>query len=125
MKIAIVPHLEQLIAVVNPNGRVSPDIICTSYLPGVYAPWPDARKNGFIEIDIEGDTLRALLVEIGARYKLANVDFEPICPVTNDLRWDYNVFVNGQKYTLITHGLKKKLKDGDEIRITSDTMGHC
>jgi molybdopterin converting factor small subunit len=125
MRVAIVPHFEQLMVLVNPNGEVSPEVRSSSYLPRLYAPWPDARSKGFVEIDVEGDTLRALLAEVGARYKQANVDFEPICPITHDLKMDFDVFVNGKNFILLAHGLESKLKDGDEVKIISDTIGHC
>ena len=124
MKIAIVPHLEHLRVIVDSHGKVtpgrSPPAIST-----LYAPWPDAREKGFAEIDIEGDTLRALLAEVGTRYKKVNVDFEPLCPITNDLKIDYDVFVNGKNFVLLAHGLESKLGDGDEVKILADTLGHC
>jgi molybdopterin converting factor small subunit len=125
VKVALVPRFEQLMAIVNADGQVDPEKICASYLPGLYAPWPDARARGFVEVDVEGDTLRALLAEVGARYKQAEVDFEPICPITNGLKSDFDVFVNGKNHILLAHGLEEKLKDGDEINIQSDTLGHC
>jgi molybdopterin converting factor small subunit len=124
MRAAIVPHFEQLRVVVNPNGKVTPEVVSPS-LSTLYAPWPDAQETGFTEINVEGDTLRALLAEIGARYKQAGVDFEPICPITSDLKLDFDVFVNGKNYVLSTHGLEVKLKDGDEVKILADTLGHC
>ena len=124
MRVAIVPHFEQLKVVVNPNGKVTPETNSPS-LSTLYAPWPDAREKGFAEIDVEGDTLRALLAEVGTRYKQANVDFEPICPITNDLRMDFDVFVNGKNFILLAHGLESKLRDGDEVKILADTLGHC
>ena len=124
MRVAIVPHMDQLSVLVNSNGKVTP-ATCPSFLPALYAPWPDAWEKGFIEIDVEGDTLRALLSEVGTRYKQSNVDFEPICPITNDLKFDYDVFVNGKNYVLLAHGLEAKLTDGDEVKILADTIGHC
>jgi len=124
MKVAIAPILEHLKVVINPDGKVAPEGGSPS-LSAMYAPWPDAREKGIAEIDVEGDTLRALLAEIGARYKKVNVDFEPICPITNDLKLDYDVFVNGKNYVLLTHGLEAKLRDGDEVKISADTIGHC
>jgi len=125
MRVAIVPHFERLSVVVNPDGNLNPEVCSFSYVPGLYAPWQDAREQGFTEIDVEGDTLRALLAEIGTRYKQAGVDFEPICPITSDLKSDFDVFVNGKNYLLLVHGLEIKLKDGDEVKIKSDTLGHC
>jgi molybdopterin converting factor small subunit len=124
MKVAIVPHFEQLMILVNYDGQLTPETRSSS-LPALYAPWPDAREKGFAEINVEGDTLKALLVAVGAIYKQANVDFEPICPVTHDLKLDYDVFVNGKNYVLLTGGLGAKLRDGDEVKILADTLGHC
>ena len=124
MKIAIVPRLEHLRVIVDSHGKVAPER-SSSAISTLYAPWPDAQKKGFAEIDVGGDTLRALLGEIGARYKRANVDFEPLCPITNDLKIDYDVFVNGTNFVLLAHGLESKLGDGDEVKILADTIGHC
>ena len=124
MKIAIVPRLEHLRVIVDSDGKVTPEI-SSSAISTLYAPWPGAREKGFAEIDIEGDTLRALLAEVGTRYKQANVDFEPICPITNDLKLDYDVFVNGKNFILLAQGLEARLRDGDEVKILADTLGHC
>jgi molybdopterin converting factor small subunit len=124
MRVAIVPNFEQLRVVINPDSKLAPNVGSPS-LPTMYAPWPDARDIGFAEIDLEGNTLRALLAEIGARYKQAGVDFEPICPITSNLKTDFDVFVNGKNYVLLTHGLEAKLEDGDEVKIMGDTLGHC
>jgi molybdopterin converting factor small subunit len=124
MRVMIVPHFEQLRVLVNPDGKAAPEVSLSS-LPTMYAPWPGAREKGFAEIDVEGDTLRALLVEITNRYKQAGVDFEPICPITHNLKLDFDVFVNGNNFVLLTHGLEAKLTDGDEIKIVEDTLGHC
>jgi molybdopterin converting factor small subunit len=124
MKAAIVPHFEQLRILVNYDGQVASGASVSS-LPGLFAPWPGSREKGFAEIDVEGDTLRALLAELGACYKQAGVDFEPICPITKDIKLDYDVFVNGRNYVLLDHGLESKLNDGDEVKIQSDTLGHC
>ncbi len=124
MRIAIVPHFEQLRILVNYDGQVASRGSVSS-LPGLFAPWPGAREKGFAEIEVEGDTLRAMLAEIGSCYKQAGVDFEPICPITKDIKLDYDVFVNGRNYVLLDHGLESELKDGDEVKIQSDTLGHC
>jgi molybdopterin converting factor small subunit len=124
MRIAIVPDFEQLKVLINKSGQVNPGTSHSS-LPGLYAPWPDAREKGFAEIDVEGDTLRAVLAEVGSRYKQAGVDFEPICPITHDLKLDYDVFINGKNYVLLNRGLESKLEDGDEVKIQGDTLGHC
>jgi molybdopterin converting factor small subunit len=124
VKVAIIPRTEQLKIIVNHSGETAPETY-SSALPALYAPWPDARDKGFVEIEVEGQTLRALLAELGRRYKQANVDFEPICPITDDLKLDYDVFVNGKNYVTMAHGLDAKLSDGDEVKVTEDTLGHC
>jgi hypothetical protein len=124
MRIAIVPHFEQLTVLVNYDGLVASKSPVSS-IPGLFTPWPGAREKGFAEIEVEGDTLRAILAEVGSCYKQAGVDFEPICPITKDIKIDYDVFVNGKNYVLLDHGLESKLKDGDEVKIQADTLGHC
>jgi len=124
MRVAIIPHSTELKILVNPNGEVTPEA-CTSIVPGLYAPWPEARKKGVIEIEVEGETSRALLTELSRRYKQVDVDFEPICPITNDLKFDYDVFINGKNYVVLPHGLDAKLKDGDEVKVKEDSIGHC
>ena len=110
MKVAIVPHLDYLRVIVDSNSKVTPEV-SPSVISSMYAPWPDAQAKGFAEIDIEGETLRALLAEVGNRYKQANVDFEPICPITNDLKLDYDVFVNGKKVTAPSTLVSRKEED--------------
>jgi molybdopterin converting factor small subunit len=124
MKVVIMPGLSELKIIINPNGEADPEPY-SSALPALYKPWPEAREKGFIEIEVEGQTLRALLAEVGHRYEQVNVDFEPICPITNDLKFDYDVFVNGENYVVLSHGLDAKLSDGDEVKVTEDTIGHC
>jgi molybdopterin converting factor small subunit len=124
MKVAIVPRFENLTVIVDSHGKVNPER-SSSAISTLYAPWPDAQEKGFAEIDVDGDTLRALLVEVGTRYKKVNVDFEPICPITNDLKLDYDVFVNGKNFILLAQGLEARLKNGDEVKIQADTIGHC
>jgi molybdopterin converting factor small subunit len=121
MKIAIVPHFEQLKILVNDDGLAASANPVLA-LHALFAPWPDSREQGFAELEVEGDTLRAILAEVGSRYKQAGVDFEPISPITKDIKPDYDVFVNGQNYVLLDNGLEAKLKGGDEVKVLSDTM---
>lgn len=121
MKIAIIPHFEQLKILVNHDGLAATANPVLS-LHALFAPWPDSREQGFAELEVESDTLRAILAAVGACYKQAGVDLEPICPVTKDIKLDYDVFVNGQNYVLLDNGLETKLKDGDEVKVLSDTM---
>jgi hypothetical protein len=62
MKVAIIPGPTDLKVVIDPGDDVNfkPGLL----IPGIYDDWPEARENGFMEMDVNGDTLRALLVEI-------------------------------------------------------------
>jgi hypothetical protein len=51
-----------------------------------------------IELEVEGEILRELPTKISERYSHANVAFQPICTITNDIGLDYDVFVNGKNY---------------------------
>ena len=117
MRIVIMPGFSELIIIVNPTQEVTREGMLSIVMPWLYAPWPHAREKGIIEAEMDGDTLRTLLAELSARYKEANVDFQPINPTTNDLDFDYDVFVNGKNYVALAHGLDAKLKDGDTVKV--------
>lgn len=101
----------------NPIKRVKRQGLAYIVMPWMYAPWPDAKEKGVIEIEVKGKTLRSLLTELSARYKRANVDFEPINPKTNDIDFDYDIVINGQNYVGLPNGLDTKIKGGDELTI--------
>ena len=115
MRVVILPGFSELIIVVNPTQEVTRKGMLSIVMPWLYAPWPNAKEKGIIEMDVNGDTLRALLVELTARYKEANVEFQPINPTTNDLDFDYDVLVNGKNYVALAKGLDAKLKDDDTV----------
>ncbi|MFC2051017.1 hypothetical protein ACFLTN_07585 [Chloroflexota bacterium] len=117
MRAVIMPGFSELIIVVNPTQEVTREGMISIIMPWLYAPWPNAQKKGIIEMEIDGDTLRALLAELSARYKDANVDFQPINPTTNDLDFDYDVLVNGKNYVALADGLDAKLKDDDSVKV--------
>ena len=117
MKAVIMPGFSELIIVVNPTQEVTREGMLSIVMPWLYAPWPHAREKGIIETEIDGDTVRALLAELSARYKAANVDFQPINPTTDDLDFDYDVFVNGKNYVALADGLNAKLKDNDSVKV--------
>ena len=117
MKAVIMPGFSELIIVVNPTQEVSREGMLSIVMPWLYAPWPHAREKGIIEREIDGDTLRALLAELSAQYKAANVDFQLINPTTNDLDFDYDVLVNGKNYVALAGGLDAELKDNDSVKV--------
>jgi len=117
MKAAIMPGFSELIIVVNPLSEVTREGLLSIIMPWLYAPWPEARKKGVIEMEVEGETLRELLTTISDRYKEADVDVELINPRTDDLDFDYDVLINGKDYVTSPHGLDTKLKAGDEVKV--------
>ena len=117
MKVAVMPGFSELRIAVSPAGEASRGEMLDIVMPWLYAPWPEAQSKGIAEISEEGDTLRALLTELSAQYKRANVDFEPINPRTNELDADYDASVNEKNYIALPRGLDVKLADGDEVNI--------
>ena len=117
MRVAIIPGLVELRIKVNPKGKVIRKGLPYIVMPWMFGPWPEAKSKGVIEIEVEGETLRALLIELSDHYKQANVDFEPVNPRTNDVDFDYDVFVNGKNYVALLKGLATKLRGGDEVII--------
>ena len=117
MKAAIRPGFSELIIIINPAREVTLEGLPSIIMPWLFAPWPDAQRKGVVEIEIEGETLRALLDELSHRYQQVDVDFEPINPRTNDLDFDYDVLVNDQNYVALPYSLDAKLKDGDEVKV--------
>ena len=116
MKIAIIPGCTELKIKVNPAGKVSREE-GECKIPWLYAPWPEAEREGVVEIEAKGDSLRALLTEVSNYYKKANVDFDPIEPGTGEILSDYDVSLNGKNYVSLRGGLDVTLKDGDEVII--------
>jgi molybdopterin converting factor small subunit len=117
MKIVIMPGFSELLMVVNPTREVTREGMLSIVMPWLYAPWPEAKKKGIIETEIEGSTLRALLTGLSARYRQANVELELINPGSNDLDFDYDVLVNGQNYVALAGGLDAKLKANDNVKV--------
>jgi molybdopterin converting factor small subunit len=117
MKIAILPGFSELIILVNPPSKVTREGLLTINMPWLYTPWPEAREKGVIELEVEGDTLRALLTALADIYRHAGVEFEPINRKTNDMDEDYDVLINGKNYISLSHGIDTKLKDGDRINL--------
>jgi molybdopterin converting factor small subunit len=117
MRSVILPGFSELIIVVNPIHEVTRQGMLSLVMPWLYAPWPNAKEKGIIEMEIDGDTLRALLVELSARYKEANVEFQPINSATNDVDFDYDVLVNDKNYIVSADRLDVKLKNDDIVKV--------
>jgi hypothetical protein len=117
MKVAIMPGFSELIIKINPAEKVTREGLLNIIMPWLYAPWPDARERGVIELEVEGETVRSLLTTLAEVYRQADVDFAPINPKTNDLDEDYDVLVNDKDYVTIPHGLDAKLREGDEVKV--------
>jgi molybdopterin converting factor small subunit len=117
MRVVIFPGLVELRIKVDPIKKVTREGLPYIVMPWMFAPWPEAKSKGVIEIEIKGVTLRSLLNELSDLYKKANVDFEPINPRTNDVDFDYEILVNGKIYVGLTQGLDTKLRKGNEVAI--------
>ncbi len=117
MKVVIFPGLVELRIKVNPTKKVTREGLPYIVMPWMFAPWPEAKDKGVIEVEIEGATLRALLNELSVFYKKAGVDFEPINLKTNDVDFDYDILVNRKKYVGLPQGLETKLRKGNEVVI--------
>ena len=117
MRAVIIPGLVELRIKVNSAKKVTRKGLPYIVMPWMFAPWPEAKEKGVVEIVIKGETLRELLIELSDHYKQANVDFVPVNPKTNDLDFDYDVFVNGKNYVGLSKGLDTKLRSEREVVI--------
>jgi len=117
MKAAIAPGFSELIITVNPAGGLTRDGLLNLHMPWLFAPWPEVREKGVAEMDVKGETLRALLTTLTKAYKEAGVDLEPINPRTNDMDEDYDVFINDKNYITLSGRLDTKLEDGDRVKL--------
>jgi len=117
MRAVIIPGLTELRIMIDPTRKVTREGLPYILMPWMFAPWPDVKDKGVIEIEVKGETLRRLLTELSDRYKQANVDFEPVNPKTNDVDFDYDVFVDGKNYVGLSKGLDTKLRGGNEVVI--------
>ena len=117
MRLMIVPSLTELKIKVGPCKEVTREGSPYIVMPWMFAPWPEAKGKGVVEIVIKGRTLRELLNGLSDQYKQANVDFEPINPKTNDVDFDYDISVNGKNYIGLSKGLDTKLRGESEVVI--------
>jgi len=117
MRVVIIPGLTELRIKIDPIRKVTREGLPYILMPWMFAPWPEAREKGVVEITTRGETLRGLLTELSDQYKQANVDFEPINPKTGDVDFDYDVSINGKNYIGLSRGLDTKLRKGNEVVI--------
>jgi molybdopterin converting factor small subunit len=119
MKAVIKFGFSELIIEVDPTKKIIEQSII-NVLPGIYAPWPEAKNKGTVELEISGNTLRALLTELCQNYQQVNSDFIPYDHNTNQVNLDYEVLVNGNEYSVF--GLDTKLKENDKIKVSCCTQ---
>jgi hypothetical protein len=117
MHVAIYPGFAELIIYVDPPDDFVLEEPPSVTMPSLYLPWPESSGKGNIRLDVPGQTLRDLLMELTRQYKRVNSDFEPIDSSTNDVDFDYDVFVNGKNYVSLPYNLDATLKQGDEVRV--------
>ena len=117
MKVIIIPSVAELIVITNPTGEVTPKGIPGSIMPWLYAPWPEAKQKGIMQTEVPGNTLKALLIELGRLYQQAGVDFAPFNHIINQVDFDYEVSVNGKRFSYLSAGIDTVLKEDDEIKI--------
>jgi hypothetical protein len=117
MKIVVLPGFSELIVKVNPAKAVTRDGLLNATMPWQYAPWPEAQKTGMVEVEFKGENLKDLLIEVGNRYESAGVDFKPFNNDLDQLDFDYDVFVNGKNYLMLSDNVNTKLNPDDEVKI--------
>ena len=64
MKVVIMPGYSELIIKVNPTDEITREGLLELIMPWLYAPWPESKKTGIINLDVPGKTLKDLLIEI-------------------------------------------------------------
>lgn len=117
MKVVVMPGFSELTITVGPETKPEPKAPVSIIMPWLFAPWPEAQKTGRAPLELEGETLRALLNALSALYKQAGTDFEPVDPETDDMDFDYTVLVNGHDHATLAKGLDARLNEGDEVKV--------
>lgn len=116
MRILIIPDPTELKIKIGTNGNV-PEGRFIAFMPQLYAPWPYAQKTGSITLDIHGETVKDLLIELSNFYRDANVDFSPLKEYDNAIDGDYDVSVNNKDFSLLSKGINSRLTEGDQVVI--------
>ena len=117
MKAVIIPGFSELIIKVNPGKEVTREGLLNATMPWEYAPWPEAREKGMTKLEITGETLQSLLIELGRQYERAGVDFKPFNEENDQLDFDYDVFVNKKNYLSLSAGVDTVLNPDDEVKV--------
>jgi hypothetical protein len=117
MKAVILPGFFELIIEVNPSKEVTRKGLLDATMPWEYAPWPEASKKGIAPIEFQGNTLKSLLIELGRRYAQAGVVFKPFVEETDQLDFDYDVFINDKDFITLSAGVDTILNPDDEVKV--------
>ena len=122
MKTIIMPSFWGLMIKINPTEGADFQKTSSGSLPGLYAPWQESKQKGFIEAELTGDSLKAVLIELGNRYQEAGVDFIPMNRLKDEVDLEYNVVLNGKDYSALPGGLDTRLKQNDEVRVSCNNQ---
>jgi hypothetical protein len=117
MKTVVLPGFSELIVKIAPSTAITREGLIFSGMPWLYAPWPDSKSSGIINIEVEGNTLKDLLETLASQYKKSGVDFDPVINGKNDVDSDYIVLINGKNYAYLSQKLNTQLKPDDEVKI--------
>ncbi len=117
MKVYVLPGFSELIIKIDPSSPATREGLIFSGMPWLFAPWPEARTTGIIEIEVKGRKLRDLLNTLASSYKKAGVDFDPVIAGSNDVDSDYTVLLNGKNCAYIRQKLDTELKPNDEVKV--------
>jgi MoaD family protein len=79
-------------------------------------------SQGEYELEVDHTTIRELLIELSERYGKRFKD-EVFDPLTNDVKSENQILVNGRHYRYLTNGLNAELKDGDLLAIFPAVAG--
>lgn len=115
MRLVIMPGYLEWIIAVNPSGEVTRKERPSMVSPWMYAPWPEAAESGIVKMELEGNTLRALLKALTDRYRQAGVNFKPING--NELDADFDVFINESHLSARESGLDTELNSDDSVKV--------
>ncbi len=73
------------------------------------------------ELEIQGDTLRELLIRLADRSDIRGIVGWFIVSQTNEVSTACHISINGNNYRFLPRGISTKLKEGDEVDIIIPT----